>query len=63
MIAEILRLAAGLGLTGVEACLDGVFAPSDQGFAPRISRLRYGPSRIFASFAGFCVTSADKNER
>jgi len=25
---RILRPAAGLGLTGVEACLDGVFAPT-----------------------------------
>jgi hypothetical protein len=36
---RILRPAAGLDLTGVEACLDAVFAPHDQGFARRISRL------------------------
>jgi hypothetical protein len=35
----ILRAAAGLELTGVEACQDGIFAPYDQGFARRISRL------------------------
>jgi hypothetical protein len=36
---RILRSADGLDLTGVEACLDGVFAPRDQGFSR---------SRVFA---------------
>jgi len=34
---RILRPAASLDWTGIEACLDGVFAPHEQGYARRVS--------------------------
>jgi hypothetical protein len=39
---RILRPAAAADLTGIEACLDGVFAPRDQGFARSFLQRRHG---------------------
>ena len=53
---RILRPAAGLDLTGIEACLDGSSLPT-------IKVLRGGFRCYDRVLRGFCVTSADKNER